>query len=219
MMAIVDADYRFMHVNIGGYGSEGDGSCFRRSDIGAKILDNTLPLPVETPIGSMKVPFFFVADDAFALGMRIMKPYCPSKGKQLTEQQRIFNYRLSRARRCVENAFGILSGKWLCLSRTMFCTPDRAQKIVSACCVLHNYLLKNSKETYCPISYADYYNENNELVEGSWRRNQSDPLCPLQRNSKGRLSDDAKIIRDHLRDYVNSSQGEVAWQRAAVFLK
>lgn len=150
MMAIADADYQFMHVDIGAYGSEGDAGIFRGSSLGDKIIGNTLPLPLDITIGSRKIPFFFVGDDAFPLCLRIMKPYCPRKGTPLTEQERIFNYRLSRARRCIENAFGILSGKWMCLSRTMFCGPDRAQKIVSTCCILHNYLLMNSRETYCP---------------------------------------------------------------------
>lgn len=218
MMAIADADYRFMHVDIGAYGSEGDSSIFNGSRLGDRIIRNTLPLPADTTIGSTQIPFFFVADDAFPLCTRIMKPYCPGKGKTLTEEERIFNYRLSRARRCVENSFGILTGKWLCLSRTMFCGPDRAQKIISTCCILHNYLLINSRETYCPKVYADYYNEKGDLIEGAWRKNVTQPFSPLQNTRRGRLTDEAKNIRDHLRDYVNSEHGALEWQRKAIFV-
>lgn len=52
-------------------------------------------------------PFVIVADDAFALENTLMKPYPGTHIRGSSE--RIYNYRLSRARVTVENAFGILS--------------------------------------------------------------------------------------------------------------
>ena len=39
-----------------------------------------------------------------------MKPY---PGQKISLNQRVFNYRLSRARRVIENAFGIMYNSWL----------------------------------------------------------------------------------------------------------
>ena len=43
----------------------------------------------------LNIEHYFVCDDAFPLGMNFMKPYSKSR---LTDEKRIFNYRLSRAR-------------------------------------------------------------------------------------------------------------------------
>lgn len=51
------------------------------------------------------VPYALVADESFPLAQRILQPF---KERELTENKTIFNYRLCRARRVVENAFG----KW-----------------------------------------------------------------------------------------------------------
>lgn len=102
----------------------------------------------------------------------------------MAEDETIFNYRLSRARRVVENAFGILSCKWIYLRRTIFCTPDRALKIVKACCILHNFMMSKCSESYCPQGFTDYYNEDYPQTVTSLQHHQ------------GRLQLPAKILRD-----------------------
>ena len=81
-----------------------------------QIHMDTLPLPAATFINGCKIPYFFIADNAFPLSLRIMKSYSPSVKKALTTSERIFNY---RARRCVVNSFGVLTKKWGCLRRPL----------------------------------------------------------------------------------------------------
>ncbi|XP_012228802.2 putative nuclease HARBI1 [Linepithema humile] len=59
----------------------------------------------------------------------------------LAMPQRIFNYRLSRARRVIENAFGILVSKWAILKNSICCKPETAESIVMALICLHNFLI------------------------------------------------------------------------------
>lgn len=218
-MAIADANYKFLHIDVGAYGSEGDASVFLNSEFGRNIVQNTIELPADTSIGSVNMPFVLVGDDAFPLVDRIMKPFTPPRGGTLTDAENIFNYRLSRARRCVENAFGILTSKFICLGRPLLCSPARAQKIVSACCVLHNYFLKNLKGLYCPPSLTDHYDDNGHLIEGEWRKNVQN-LTHLDKNSLRQLrpTESAKNIREIFKAFVNSPEGSLDWQRKAVFL-
>lgn len=218
LMAICDASYRFTYLDVGAYGSEGDCNIFKESKFGTDVLHDRLDFPENATVNGVKLPFFYVADDAFPLCKRIIKPY--SK-KNLSAEERIFNYRLSRARRCIENAFGLLCSKWACLKKTLYCSPDRAQKIISACCMLHNFLITHKSTAYCPPGYMDKFDDENVITEGEWRKRiSSDSLYHTTFSaSAGRPSDYGKYIRNVLKQYVNSNIGELPWQRRAAFVE
>ena len=84
----------------------------------------------------------------------------------MTHQQRAYNYRLSRARRVVENAFGILASRFRCLLVTLPLTPQRVIKVAHACCVLHNFLRqKNSRFDVARVDAEDPQS-NREIIPG-----------------------------------------------------
>lgn len=215
MLAICDADYKFTYLDVGAFGSEGDAGIFNNSSFGKAVLGDTCEFPPDSFVGGTKLPFFIVGDDAFPLTKRMMKPF--SK-RELSREERIFNYRLSRARRCIENAFGILSGRWLCLRKGLFCSPETSQKIVKACCLLHNFLMKKSRHTYCPTSFSGS-EKDGVWDNGLWEGEESEQLLGLQVfPRRGRNLDYPKYVRDALKDYVNTPEGSVPWQNNAAFL-
>jgi hypothetical protein len=71
--------------------------------------ENNLYLPQDEALPGRTIPVLYVivADDAFPLTRHTMKPYATDLNKG--SPKRVFNYRLSRARRIVENAFGLLA--------------------------------------------------------------------------------------------------------------
>ena len=111
LMAVADANYKFLFVDIGANGSCADSGIFKLTNIYKAVIDGTAGLPGPQPLAKddSQVPHFFIGDDAFGLRSWMMKPH-PSRG--LSKEKRIFNYRLSRARRVVENAFGILAQRF-----------------------------------------------------------------------------------------------------------
>lgn len=103
--------------------------------------NNQLQVPEseKLPNSNKKMPFVFVGDEAFKLLSNFMKPY----NKQvLNNNRRIFNYRSSRARRIIENVFGILANSFKIFKKPIKLTSINAKIIVMACCHLHNLLMK-----------------------------------------------------------------------------
>ena len=110
LLALADASRRFLYIDIGVYGRNSDGGIFSNSSIcnaiEEKLIDMPGPKPIPGPDYLGPVPYVFVADEAFPLTNKIMRPY---PGRTLPRKKQVFNYRLSRARRIVEAAFGILT--------------------------------------------------------------------------------------------------------------
>jgi hypothetical protein len=63
--------------------------------------------------------------------------YDPILGDSL-QSPRIFSYRLSKGRRVVESALGILAGKWRIFNKPIETSSDMAVKTVQFVCVLYN---------------------------------------------------------------------------------
>ena len=139
LLALVDADYKFLWVDVGANGSTSDCAVFNQSELKPELENGTLGLPPPTALvgDDTLIPHFVIGDDAFPLRPWMMKPY---SSRNLTNDERVFNYRLSRARRVVENAFGILANRFRCLLTTMHQTPDNAKHLVLAMVCLHNLM-------------------------------------------------------------------------------
>ena len=116
LMVLADYNYKFLFVDIGCQGRISDGGVFRNCDFYGALVRNELNLPLPTEVPPLNpgwnstepLPLVFVGDDAFPLTNFCMKPY-PLTG--LTEEERLFNYRLSHFRRISENTFGIWSNR------------------------------------------------------------------------------------------------------------
>ncbi|XP_071056018.1 putative nuclease HARBI1 [Onthophagus taurus] len=201
LMLIADANYEIIMADIGSNGRISDGGVFTATKFYERLQENRLKLPdpIELPNFPEKVPYVFIADDAFPLKEHIiMKPY---SRRALTLEEDICNYRISRARWIVENVFGILASRFRVLLTTINLSPEKSATIVLACCYLHNYLSKNRGQTY---REGNIRNENTHSGE---------ELLPINNNTNTRNSTlFAKEVRDKFHTYFNTV-GAVPFQQ------
>ena len=209
LMAVVDADYRFILVDIGAYGSNADGGIFANSIFGDQFLERRLDVPDAAPILGYPeaglMPFVLLGDEAFPLRIDLMRPY-PGRGYMLLpENEDTFNYRLSRGRHVSENVFGIMVVRWGVFQGRINLAPENAQKVVMAAVVLHNYLTKDGED-----------------LEATTRRLQ-DPTRPIINPEERGLQDlriqrgkryerAAKMCGSKFAQYFTSEQGRTGYQ-------
>ena len=202
MLAIVDANYEFLYIDVGAEGRAGDARVWNDSDFNHALHQGLLNIPQDNRLpGSEKiVPYILVGDEAFRLTTHLMKPFAR---RNLSDRDLIFNYRLSRARRVVENAFGILSNRFRVLHTPIKLLPDTASDVVLSACILHNFLRREVGENYIRLSEEDEQRIDN-LSEGA--------ISNLRIDQRRNSTNKAKDIRDTLADYFVSDAGSVEWQ-------
>lgn len=172
LMALVNSNYNFVYVNIGGQGKISDGGIFQNCELWRRITSDSLFLPPPRPLpGSNKpVPYVFLGDGAFALSTSVMKPY--PGNHDVGSPKREFNRKLSSARVVVENTFGILASKFRVFRKPLMVCPDKVSLITMTCVLLHNFLRKSntSRQIYTPPGTVDVYNNDDiRIQDGSWR--------------------------------------------------
>lgn len=211
LLALVDANYKFIAIDVGAYGKSSDGGIFKTSAFGTKFFNNDLQIPPDKklPGTNTLAPHVIVADSAFPLHRSLMRPF-PDYKLRGHENRQVFNYRLSRARRVSENAFGILSKRFRIYQRRLQLTTTNVDTVVLATCVLHNYLRIHSS----PVLDETYLNDEADDIAPQG-------LQPLQRVG-GSSSGQGLKVRQIYMAYFNSKSGEVMWQyrrvRAGILL-
>lgn len=87
LLGVSNAKYRLIYIDVGANGRISDGGVFLKSSFGKKMLRKqlNLPPPQALPNSTVKCPYVFVADAAFASHRNLIKPFGK---KTLTMTQR-----------------------------------------------------------------------------------------------------------------------------------
>ncbi|CAH1253084.1 HARBI1 [Branchiostoma lanceolatum] len=212
ILAVVDSNYKILWADVGAPGSDSDCGIFNRSNLQLSLSEGIIGFPDPEPIPNddEDTGYFLIGDDAFPLRTFLLKPY--SK-RYLEVEERVFNYRLSRARRVVENAFGVLALRYRCLLTTLAVGTETATDIIEACLTLHN-IFRIRNPTLQNIG-MDAEDDHYQLVPGAWRTDAV--MQEVEDEGRGpRATADGKRLRAYFREYFNCDAGSVPWQLRAV---
>ncbi len=205
LFAICDSRYKFLYCNIGAAGSANDAAIWQSTAFKSLLEQGQLGLP-DSP--SPHVKFHLVGDDIFGLSETMMKPF---PRKNLERKQLVFNYRLSRARRVIENAFGIMASRFRVLRAPLLLQRRNATSVVKACVVLHNFLLKESPNY---LNSQDFALDDQGLPRLVSDQEGMGGLQQLEGNRTGGSL--ARKQRDALAHYFYN-EGAIPWQWKIVF--
>ena len=146
LMGMVDARRRFVWVSYGFPGNSHDSIIFQSTSLWSKITGGQTIPDIGKDVEGVKVPPLMLGDSAFPFQSWLMKPYTSAV---LTPSQQYFNYRLSRARMVIEEAYGELKGKWRgVLQRKCESAQEEVRDNTLACIALHNICIEQG-ETLC----------------------------------------------------------------------
>lgn len=150
LQAVVDDNCRYLYIDVGGYGSQSDGGTFKASLFYKALIKKKLniPSPAKLPGLEVRTPFYFLGDGAYSLMPNLMKPF---PGKKRIVRERYFNSILSKSRVSVENAFGYSCQKFNILYKTINKSPVVVEKIIKACCLLHNIIIDKENVNFQKI--------------------------------------------------------------------
>ena len=185
MQGLVDFRGQFMDVCIGWPGKVHDARVFSNSSIYKKAVKGKLFPPWTRKISNVEIPLMILGDPAYPLLPWLMKPYI--ENAHSTAKEKYCNYRQSRARMVVENAFGRLKGRWRCLLKRLDFDLKNVPAIIASCVVLHNFCEK----------FGDNFRDDWES------ENTTQDQTPSTANNNTTASTQASKIRDAIKDYLS----------------
>ncbi|XP_036410905.1 protein ANTAGONIST OF LIKE HETEROCHROMATIN PROTEIN 1-like [Megalops cyprinoides] len=184
LQGVVNGLGQFWDVCAGFPGSTEDVTILQNSTLWATASEGGLsPQPPRSFMGR-PLRYLLLGDAAYPLQSWLLK--CYSDSGQLTPRQQAFNYRLSRARSVIENAFLRLKARWQCLHKRNDCSLDLLPTMILACCILHNV---------CEV-HGDIFSEE-------WLEAVSQSECPQPSDTVPASADDpaAEEVRSLFCDY------------------
>ena len=136
LLAICDAQKKFMYVDVGFPGTAHDSEAFESTSFYSALHEYPCPY-FPSP------NFHIIGDNVYQMDKHVMVPF--DDGGTLIPQNGRFSAKLRRTRVRIEQSLALLKARFQRL-RYMYAKFDRLKKMVMACCILHNIVMNDSEE-------------------------------------------------------------------------
>lgn len=135
-IVVADANCKAFYVQSGIPGSCSASEALKKTNMYQKLeKGDDIPLISKT-INGVEIPLVLLGDSSFQPSRWLLKPYI--NHHNLTDAETVFNHRLSRARRVVENLFGRLKCRWRRTLKCIECKLQDVPLIIDVSVALHN---------------------------------------------------------------------------------
>lgn len=151
--AVASQDTWFWHAYFGVAGSNNDLNVLNQSPLFNGHVTGTAPVIPFTINGNEYKHGYYLADGIYPRWAVFVKtiPY-PTGNKRIR-----FSAAQEAARKDVERAFGVLKARWGILRvPARQCEENKIRKIMYACIILHNMILKDEGLALCPDYIPDH---------------------------------------------------------------
>ena len=130
LLAICDARYNCMMFDVGKYGSINGSNALNKAEFGKAFNQHLFnyPAPVKIP-GFPLEKVFPCWGRNFPIEGLVDAPFPRKKRCNWEESHNVFNYLLSRARRFIENTFGILVARWRISRGFVRASPEKCGRL------------------------------------------------------------------------------------------
>ncbi|KAL0458869.1 UNVERIFIED_CONTAM: hypothetical protein Slati_0514100 [Sesamum latifolium] len=136
VLGVCDWDMHFIYVLAGWEGSAAD----------SRVLRDAITHPT-----GLKIPRenYYLVDSGYSNGEGFLSPYrgvryhlkeWESENNTPQNHQEFFNMKHAFARNIIERTFGLLKARWAMLRSPSFYDIDNQNRIIIACCLLHNFI-------------------------------------------------------------------------------
>ena len=175
---------------------------------------STFNIPKSEPLDECKLtplPYLLLGDGIFPLKKWLIKPY---PGRNLSEKQKIHNYRLSRAGCVIENTFGILAARWRIFHRPIWPTVKHIELYVLAALALQNYPRLISNAMYTPSGFIDSESGNGSILLQEWCNRYHAQGFNNIRAIRGNINR-LEVVQPYneIKEYLNSEERSLPWQQ------
>lgn len=169
VQAVANASFKFLDGSTGFPGSIHDACILRLSKLHREVGQGNWLNGPSKQIGACEVGPFLVGVSAYPLSKWLMKPL--KQIRTLTESQLWYNCALSQALVVIEQAYGILKGRWRCLYKAIGKKISSIPRTILACCVLHICIIVGDSSTIDPVEDDD---EDEDSFHGDMQLGASD---------------------------------------------
>ena len=91
---------------------------------------------------------------------------------------------MSRARKIIENSFGILAARWRIFHWPIIAHADNVVLFTKATIALHNYLRTTESNVYWPPGFIDGEDGSGNYIPGGWRAEDGEKGFEIFRSSR-----------------------------------